>query len=90
MGATSNHGLESLTEEDQWAAINKYNVYLFNQEQKLERVRELEKRKAMRNALDAQRSEKNRRNGVQKNKDNNYVEAEAELLNYENRMEKKR
>ena len=87
---TSDIGLENLSEEDQWNAINKYNTYLFNQEQKLERVKELEKRKQMRLALDAQKREKARRGDIQNKKKQDYIDAEAELLNYENRMEEKR
>lgn len=78
-----NLGVENLTEEDQWNAINKYNTYLFKQEQKLQRMKELEKRRKMQEQLDSQMKEKERRKNLEKAAKQDYVNAENELYNYE-------
>jgi hypothetical protein len=45
-------GLNGLHPDNQWAVLNKYNNYLYQQEKKLDKMREIEKKRLNKNQLD--------------------------------------
>lgn len=74
-------------EEEEWGTVYKYNLYLYKQEEKLKKVREQEKRKAVKQQLDDQLKEKDRRDKIQKEKEQSYINAQKAMSASENAQE---
>ena len=74
-------------EEDEWAAISKYNKYMYDQEQELTKMRIEEKKKAIKSQLDEQVREKERRRQLELEQEASYCRAERDILDIEKTKE---
>lgn len=79
--------IEYANEEEEWGTVYKYNHYLYKQEEKLKKAREQQKKQATMKQLDEQLKEKDRREQVEKEKEQSYVNAQKKALDIENRKE---
>ena len=74
-------------EEDEWAAISKYNKYMYDMEQDLTKHRIEEKKKAIKSQLDEQVREKERRRQLELEQEASYCRAERDIMEIEKNKE---
>lgn len=82
----SNNGLLGklkLTERAKWNAINKYNFYVFKQNEKLEKIRKQQKMEKMRRTLDGQVKEKMRQREVERKELESYRQTQRRIAEIE-------
>ena len=83
----SNQDMPFRNEEDEWAAISKYNKYMYDMEQDLTKKRIDEKKKAIKSQLDEQVREKERRRQLELEQEASYCRAERDILDIEKNKE---
>lgn len=82
--------LGNLSENNQWGAILKYNEYLYKKEDKIKELREAEKKKELKTALDNQLKEKEGLKVKKKEEKQGYQKYEEDLMMRDEKEEKKK